>query len=422
VNPLYIVAVGVFSIIIAWTLYNIPILVAGVRHLRRSGEKGRKFSFLSEEELPTVSIIVPVKDEEKVVGRLLEALLRLDYPPEKKEIVIVEDGSVDKTVELCREYAKRYPGQVRLFRQRTSNGKPSALNYALKHVRGEIVAVFDADNVPEPDILKKAVKYFEDPSTAAVQGRAYSINADLNMLTKFLSYEEAVRYEIYIRGKDVLNLFVPLTGSCYFVRKNVLMDVDGWEDTSLSEDVEMALNLAKRGYRIRYAPEIRSWQENPENLTQLIKQRIRWFRGEMEIALKCGKLMTKPNRVNIDAEMTLAGPYLFILCLISYIMLLWGLFVPFPKDFVFLAVNQVTFLITMIPLFVVGVALVYVTKPRSAVNLTWLPFIYAYWVLQTFLASYALLQIVLRRPRKWTKTVKTGIATSLDSKLHAKYA
>lgn len=115
VNPLHIVAVGILSVIYVWTLYNIPILVAGVRHLRRSGEKTRKISLLSKERLPTVSIIVPVKDEEKVVGRLLEALLRLDYPSEKREIVIVEDGSVDKTVELCREYVRRYPGQVRLF-------------------------------------------------------------------------------------------------------------------------------------------------------------------------------------------------------------------------------------------------------------------------------------------------------------------
>ena len=338
-NPLSVVAVGVFSVIFVWTLYNIPILVAGVRNLRRSSGKRRKFSFLREEGLPTVSIIVPVKDEEKVVGRLLEALLRLDYPPEKREIVIVEDGSVDKTVKLCREYARRYPGQVRLLRQRTSNGKPSALNYALKHVKGEVVAVFDADSVPEPDTLLKAVEHFEDPSVAAVQGRACSINADANMLTKFVSYEEAVRYETYMRGKDVLNLFVPLTGSCYFVRRGVLLEVDGWDDASLSEDMEVALKLTKEGYRIRYAPEIRCWQEYPVNLAQLIKQRMRWFRGTMEIALKYGRLVTKPNRRNVDAEMTLMGPYMFILCLLSYFMLLHTLLVPVQQNFVFVTVN-----------------------------------------------------------------------------------
>jgi cellulose synthase/poly-beta-1,6-N-acetylglucosamine synthase-like glycosyltransferase len=371
---------------------------------------------LRAEELPTISIIVPVKDEEKVVGRLLEALLRLDYPPEKREIVVVEDGSVDKTVEMCREYVRRYPGQIKLVRQSRSYGKPSALNYGLKHVQGEIVAVFDADSVPSPDILLKVVKHFEDPSVAAVQGRACSINADANMLTKFISYEEAVRYETYMRGKDVLDLFVPLTGSCYFVRRSVLLEVNGWDDASLSEDMEIALKLTKKGYRIRYAPEIRYWQENPVNLGQLIRQRIRWFRGAMEIALKYGKLVTKPNRKNIDAEMTLIGPYMFILCLLSYFMLLQNFLVPVQQNFVFINVNQITFLITMIPLFLIGVALVYVTKPRRAANLLWLPFIYAYWILQNVLAFYAFLQIVFKRPKKWTKTVKNGITCSRDFK------
>lgn len=413
---MYLVAICVLSVLYVWTLYNIPILAVGVRHLRRSGQKRSKASAVHAERLPTVSIIVPVKDEEKVVGRLLEALLRLDYPLDKKEIVIVEDGSVDKTVEICREYVRRYPGQVKLVRKSRSYGKPSALNYGLKHIQGKIIAVFDADSVPNPDTLLKAVEHFEDPSVAAVQGRPCSINSDVNMLTKFISYEDAVRYETYMRGKDVLNLFVPLTGSCYFIRRSVLLDVNGWDDASLSEDTEIALKLTKEGYRIRYAPEIRYWQENPVNLVQLIKQRIRWFRGEMEIAIKYGNLVTKPNRRNIDAEMTLIGPYMFILCLLSYFMLLQTFLVPVQQNFVFVTVNQITFLIIMVPLFLIGVDLIYVTRPRRAANLLWLPFIYAYWILQNFLALYAFLQIVFRRPRKWTKTVKSGITCSRDFK------
>jgi len=404
----------VLSVLCAWAIYNIPILVAGVRHLRRTGEKRRKFSWLSKERLPTVSIIVPVKDEEKVVGRLLEAFLKVDYPPEKREIVIVEDGSVDKTVRICAEYAKRYPVQVRLVRRSMSDGKPSALNYGLKQVRGEIVAVFDADNVPEPDALMRAVEYFEDPSIAAVQGRQNAINADENMLSKFIYYEEAVRYETYLRGKDALELFVPITGSCYFIRKNVLLDVGGWDNECLSEDMEMALRLTKKGYRIKYAPDVHSWQENPVSLNQLIRQRIRWFRGDMEMALKYGKLMAKPDWRNVDAEMTLVGPFLFILVLLSYFLGPFTFLSPFRSEMFFVIVTQVTSVITLVPLFVLGIALVYVARPWRVSNLLWLPFIYAYWSLQTLLASHAFLQIVFRRPKKWTKTVKTGTAANRD--------
>jgi len=404
----------VLFVLSGWALYNTPILVAGVRHLRRSGQKEKKPSSFDKKKLPMVSIIVPVKDEEKVVGRLLEAFLNIDYPPEKREVVLVEDGSVDKTVEVCTEYTRRHPDQVKLVRRSVSDGKPSALNYALKHVRGEVVGVFDADNVPEPDVLMTSVEYFEDSSIAVVQGRQCSINADENMLSKFVDYEEAVRFEAYIRGKDILRLFVPITGSCYFIRRDVLLDVGGWDDGCLTEDMEMALRLTRRGCKIKYAPEVRSWQENPVSLIELIRQRTRWFRGDMEMALRYGKLMTQPNRRSVDAEMTLVGPFLFILCLLSYFFGPLAFLSSFQSEMIFVIVTQATLAITLVPLFILGLALMYVARPWRTANLLWLPFIYAYWSLQTLLASFAFLQIVFKRPKKWTRTVKTGAAANRD--------
>ena len=404
--------VGVLSVLYAWALYNIPILAAGVRHLWRSDVKGRKCSLLRRERLPTVSIIVPVKDEEKVVGRLLEAFLNLDYPPEKREIVIVEDGSVDNTVGICAKYARQYPDQVRLVRRSRSDGKPSALNHALKYVRGEIVAVFDADSVPEPDSLSKVVKYFEDMSIAALQGRPCAINADENMLSKFISYEEAVRYEAYLRGKDALNLFVPLTGSCYFVRRRVLDEVGGWDDESLSEDMELSARLIERGYKIKYASDLRSWQENPTNLDQLFRQRARWFRGCMEVSLSYGKLLKRMNRRCIDAEITLFAPFMFVPFLLGYVLGTYGLLGLIQGDVFSMVMAKGMMLLTTVTLFLVGMALLYMTKPRKLTSLLWLPFVYAYWSVQSFIALYALVQIALKRPRIWVKTSKTGTVTN----------
>lgn len=405
----------VISFLYIWTFYNVPILAVGVRHLRRTSQKERKASRLSWEKLPTFSIVVPVKDEERVVGRLLKALLKLDYPSQKKEIIIVEDGSVDKTARICREYARQYPEGVKFVHQFKSDGKPSALNCALKHVKGEIVAIFDADNVPEPDALLRVAEYFEDPSIAAVQGTPYSINADENMLTKFISYEEAIRFQAYFRGKDALSLFVPLTGSCQFIRQNVLKEIGGWDEKSLSEDMEMSAKLTQKGYKVRYAPDVRSWQEEPANLTQLIKQRTRWFRGCMEVALKYGKLVTSPNRKNIDAEITLIGPYMIAPYFIGYLIALYAFFIPVKLDSISTVTMQVTLLFTTATLLIVGIALIYVTKPRKKRNMLWMPFIYTYWSLQTFIALYALIQIVLKRPRKWMKTMKMGTVTKISA-------
>jgi len=409
-NLLYVLAVCIVSFLYVWSFYNIPILLAGVKNFQ--DEKRRhKGKIALNGKLPSISIIVPFKNEEKLARRLLDALLKLDYPPEKFEIIIVEDGSVDKTVKICREYSRRYPDRVRLVRRTVSNGKPSALNYGLKHVKGEIICVFDADSIPEPNILLRVANYFKESSVVVVQGKVSSINADQNILTKFVSFEELIAFETYLLGKDALSLFVPLTGSCYFIRKNVIEEVNGWDDKSLSEDIEMSIKLALRGYNIKYAPDVRSWQESSANLTQLIRQRIRWFRGSMELALKYGKLAAKLNRKNVDIEVTLVGPLIFPLCFLGFMIVLYGFIVPFPLDPVSTLVAHIASILAVILLLVTGIALVYVMKQRQTMDPRWLPFIYAYWIFEALIATYAFLLIVLRRPRKWTKTTKTGAVT-----------
>jgi cellulose synthase/poly-beta-1,6-N-acetylglucosamine synthase-like glycosyltransferase len=407
-NILFILVVVVLSVLYVWSLYNIPILAVGLKHLLKTKRKRDTTAKPNSKKLPTFSIIVPVKDEEKVVGRLLNSLLKLDYPSEKKDIIVVEDGSKDRTAKICAEYAAQYSDQIRLVHQSVSNGKPSALNYALKHVKGEIVAVFDADNVLEPDLLFRAAGYFEGSSVTAVQGRACSINSDENMLARFISYEEMVRYETYIRGKDSLNLFVPLTGSCYFIRRSVLEDVGGWDDQALSEDMEMAARLTENNHNIKYASDVRSWQENPSSLAQLFRQRLRWFRGSMEVSLKYGRLLKHLNKKSFDAEVTLSGPYMFLPCVLGYMLGLVSLVFPFSPDPVLTLMSQGLAAVNTITLALIGTALVYLTKPMKMRNLLWLPFVYAYWMVQNLVALCAFFQVIFKRSRKWNKTAKTG--------------
>jgi cellulose synthase/poly-beta-1,6-N-acetylglucosamine synthase-like glycosyltransferase len=384
----------------------------GLRELRRLEQRKKTSNQYDKKKLPKFSIVVPMKNEEKVAERCLNALLKLDYPKLKKEILVVEDGSTDKTLEICTKYNKRHHNLIKILHRPNSNGKPSALNYAITKSNGEIMAVFDADNVPKTDALLKVAKYFEDPSVVAVQGTTYSLNADENMITKFVSYEEAAYHRTYVQGKDVLGLFVPLTGSCQFLRRRILEEVGGWDEKSLSEDVEMSAKLTERGYTIRYAPDVRSWQEHPSTINQLVRQRTRWFRGYMETALKYGRLVKKFNKRNIDTEVALIGPYLFILFLVGYITAIYSILVPTPVARLFIVTAQLTSLISIATLFIMGLGLIYVKKPRKTASILWLPFIYVYWCLHTFIALHALLQIILRRPKMWIKTTKSGVITN----------
>jgi len=406
-NLLYAALICIFIFVYVWTLYNLPILAAGVKNLRRSRQKSDKEAH-KEGHLPVFSIVVPVKNEEKVIGRLLDALFRLNYPVGRKEIVIVEDGSTDRTLDICQRYAKERNVNMQILHKPFSNGKPSALNYGIMRARGEIVGIFDADNVPAPDALMNVCRYFEDSAVAAVQGRTLSINSEENMLTKFISHEETVWCEAYLRGKDVLNLFVHLKGSCQFIRRTVLEKLAGFDENVLSEDMEISARLTENGYQIKYASDVRSWQESPSDLKQLFKQRTRWFRGTMEVAFKYGRLIAKPSRKSLDAEATLFGPFILIASLISYFAAFYTVFIPFPLSVILQFVMQFTAVIVTATMLVCGLALIYSSKPRKAGDVLWLPFIYFYWSLQSFIAAYAVLLILLRRPRKWLKTDKKG--------------
>ncbi len=394
-----------------WGLYNVPILATGVRDFRKNRQKPRKPTF-SSKLLPTFSIVVPVKNEENVIGRLLDALSKLNYPENKREIVIVEDGSTDGTFDICMKYAKEH-ADVKILHRPFSNGKPSALNFGLEHAKGDLIAIFDADNVPDADALMVACRYFEDPAVAAVQGKTLSINSKENMLTQFISYEEAVWCEAYLRGKDVLNLFVHLKGSCQFIRRDILEKLDGFSEAVLSEDMEISARLTENNYKIRYASDVVAWQESPSNLKTLFKQRTRWFRGTMEVAFKYGRLMARPSRKNFDAETTLFGPFILIASLIPYLAVFWAFFTVLPFDVLWSIAVQFATLTTTVTMLLCGVALIYVTKPRKMKNVLWLPFVYLYWSLQAFIALYAALLILLRRPRRWTKTDKNGITDPL---------
>jgi cellulose synthase/poly-beta-1,6-N-acetylglucosamine synthase-like glycosyltransferase len=398
--------VGMLLTVCLWALYNVPILASGVKDFCKKRQKPQK-KRVPDEFLPSFSIVVPVKNEAKVIDRLLVSLSKLNYPASKREIIIIEDGSTDKTFGICMNYAKEH-ANVKILQKPFSNGKPSALNYGLKHAKGDIIAVFDADNVPDANALMAVLEYFEDPTVAAVQGKTMSLNPKENMLTQFISYEEAVWCEAYLRGKDALNLFVHLKGSCQFIRRDVLEQLEGFDEAVLSEDMEISARLVENDYKIRYASDVVAWQESPSNLRTLFKQRTRWFRGTMEVAFKYGRLMTKLNRKKFDAETTLFGPFILIASLAPYLAAFWAFSTFWSLDVVWRLVVQFGMLTNSLTMLICGLALIYVSKPRKVRSLLWLPFVYCYWSLQAFIALYAMILIVLRRPRIWTKTDKQG--------------
>ena len=398
-----------------WVFYNLPPLLIGVWQLREKSTVNKKSKDVKLDAFPFFSLIVPMKNEGKVAERILGALMKLNYPSRRYEVIVVDDGSFDSTSEICKHFERAYPGKMRYFRRNVAYGKPSALNYGLKFARGNIVGVFDADNVPEPNVLLKAAGYFEKHDVVAIQGLLSSINADESMLARLIHYEGMIYHHALLSGKDKLDLFVPFAGTCQFVRRKVLEEVGGWLDGALSEDMELSARLTEKGYCVKFASDVRSWQENPSSFRGLIGQRIRWFRGCIEVAVKYGKLLKRLDRKSLDAEFFFAGPFVMILVLLAYILGLYTIFVPVRFGIYVNILAHCTSILTLFSLFLVGVGLAYATRPRRISNVKWVPFIYLYWATQVFVAFYAFLKFLFRRPRRWTKTPRTGAVT--DAKI-----
>lgn len=397
-----IISFTLLAVLLFWTVYNGSIIYVGIKNKRK-----QQTTQDSSIDFPKFSLIVPTKNEENVIGRCLNGILNIDYPKDKMEVIIVDGNSSDETYNVCSEFTAQYPTLFKLLKESQSKGKPAALNLAMPHVTGEIVGVFDADSLPEKTSLRKAASHFADKAVMAVQGRTTSLNEKSNALTRVIAMEEKAWFQALMSGREKMQLFVPLTGSCQFVRRSVLQELGGWDENSLTEDVELALRLVEKKHLIKYAPDVYSGQETPNSLGNLIKQRIRWYRGYMETAIKYGRLLDTLNKRTIDAEISMGGPFMMVVSLLSYIN--WFLIaVFFAQSNPILDFTGLVIALTAVSLISIGIALTASEKPIKLKNVLWIPSIYAYWLLQMLIAGWAFLRLIFRRKRVWTKTAKNG--------------
>ena len=193
-----IISITLLSVLLFWTVYNGSIIYMGIRGKRKHQ------SILSSTingELPKFSIIVPTKNEENVIRRCLDGIFSIDYPKNKMQIIVVDGKSSDDTGKICSEFSEKYPENIQFICEKTVKGKPAALNLALPYIKGDIVGVFDADSLPEKDVLSKVASYFNDKKIMALQGRTTSINEKNNALTRVIAMEEKAWFQALLDRK-----------------------------------------------------------------------------------------------------------------------------------------------------------------------------------------------------------------------------
>ncbi len=390
-------------IFLAYFAYATPIIMVGVWRYKKHGFGT---SLGKDWDPPNVSILVPVKNEARVVGRLLDALARLDYPAENLEIIVVEDESKDGTLGICEDYARRF-SSIKVFHRDQSLGKGDALNFAFQHSKGEIIATFDADDIPEPEAVKKALRYFGDPQTGAVHGYHRTLNLRESVVSRLAAYETFL-YRLSNDGKAALKLFVTFSGSNTFFRRSALEKVGLWDAKSLVEDAELSVRFARAHIATQLVP-VECWQEVPAKVGSLFRQRIRWSGGNLRTGVKHWNAWRNMSLAKtLDMQVLMMSPIMAVLAFVGWVTLGLGIIrVGLPLG-TLLPLLVVMSLLNLVYLGTLVTAVVSQAKTSTSSHLGLILATYPYAVLISLANLAAVVLLAKKGGKLWLKTEKTG--------------
>lgn len=294
--------------------------------LRRAKKAQKVDVFANAEFEPTVSILIPARDEEKVIGRLLQRMVELTYPKDKLQVIVIDDASFDSTGRIADEYSSRYGFIEVLHREKRDGGKGKAapMNAGFKHSTGEIILCFDADYYPQKDIVEKLTKEFADPNVGAVQGRVVVLNEPQNIVTRLVALERIGGYRVDQEARNDLGLIAQFGGTVGGFRRSLLESLGGWDESTLAEDTDLTFRVYLAGYKVHYVGDAECYEEAVDNWKAYRQQRYRWARGHMQCCFKHSLKVLKSKNLRvkekIDGLLLLNVYFMPVIVLVSFII------------------------------------------------------------------------------------------------------
>ncbi|MCM3652951.1 glycosyltransferase [Metabacillus litoralis] len=226
---------------------------------------------------PFVSVIIAAYNEEKVIGRTIESILKSDYP--NLEVIVVDDGSKDQTsLVVSREYEANK--KVLLFHKK-NGGKSSAINLGVRKAKGDILVAIDADTIVPPDSISMLIRHFVDENVAAVSGNVRVGNRE-NLLTAWQHIEYVTGFNLEKRGFATLNCVPVVPGALGAWRKQVVKELNYFTNDTLAEDTDMTLKILRQGYKVVIDEQAYAYTEAPKTIRDFLKQRFRWTFGTLQ--------------------------------------------------------------------------------------------------------------------------------------------
>jgi glycosyltransferase involved in cell wall biosynthesis len=279
-------------------------------------------------ELPAVTVQLPLYNEMYVVERLLDAVAGIRYPRDRFQIQVLDD-STDETQEICRrkvaELGQRFPElDVEYVHRVDRRGfKAGALENGLQTAKGEFVLIFDADFLPNPDILERAMDHFSDPKVAVVQCRWEHINRDFSPLTEVEALMLDGHFVMEHAGRNWSGRFFNFNGTAGIWRRAAIADAGGWQHDTLTEDMDLSYRAQIRGWKFVYLPEIAAPAELPVEMSAFKSQQFRWAKGSVQVAkkllptiLRADITFAQKSEAVFHLTNNIAYPLLFVLSLL----------------------------------------------------------------------------------------------------------
>jgi cellulose synthase/poly-beta-1,6-N-acetylglucosamine synthase-like glycosyltransferase len=259
-----------------YSFLNIPLTVY---------HKKLEDSIRAPAEFPLITVIIPAYNEEGTIAKTLDSLVEADYP--RKQIIVVDDGSTDGTYTVASSYSKKFGGGVlfSVVRKPENGGKSSAINHGLLFAKGEHVVIMDADSIAGRDALKMIMRYFQNPSVAGVGGNIKVLNPR-NLLTRCQALEYLVGINLWRRAFDIFGVVMVVPGALGAFNRKILEQAGNYDKDTLTEDFDVTIKALKCGKVVQASSRAMAFTEAPASLSDFYKQRLRWYRGNMQTFIK----------------------------------------------------------------------------------------------------------------------------------------
>lgn len=273
---------------------------------RKKQDTAPEFDFSIDSEIPFVTIQLPVFNEIYVMERLLKNIVLLDYPKDKLEIQVLDDStdeSVESTASLI-ETLKKEGFDIQHIRRTNRKGfKAGALKEGLKIAKGEYIAIFDADFLPQTDWLKRTIPFFKDEAVGVVQTRWGHLNRNYSILTKIQAFALDAHFTLEQVGRNIKGHFINFNGTAGVWRKTCIIDAGNWEGDTLTEDLDLSYRAQLKNWKFKYLEHIETPAELPVAISAARSQQFRWNKGGAENFQKMMRRVIRSKHISAKTKL-----------------------------------------------------------------------------------------------------------------------